>query len=376
MAGFSDITGVSIKGGCYTDPNGQPSQLKHILEKPINILFGRNGSGKSTLARALYEYAHPNPNGNEFEVKFLDEDLHEDMRKRVFVYNEPIDSMDTISLRGRELVLGNVFAWLLLHYPTAVLRPGWLNPKRALINLVPVAVVAVMDELLPVDLKWFLIFYPVVLGHEFSGDVVEVGEGVEGLSPGDTVSGAPLVPCMKCEDCQLGNFSLCRHYSFIGSREQGSFAEYVVIPAANAIKYDSSIPYEQAAMFEPSTVAVHGLLQARYRGGETVAILGCGTIGIFTLQWAKILGAKQIAAFDIDNGRLELAKRMGAHAVFNTLSEGYMEEAKAFSGGRMPDLPLKQSCRRSSEGSCQLSCFGKRPQAPLRYLEQIKRSVA
>lgn len=83
---------------------------------------------------------------------------------RVFVYNEPIDSMATISLRGRELVLGNVYAWLLLHYPTAVLRPGWLNPKRALINLVPVAVVAVMDELLPVDLKWFLIFYPVVLG--------------------------------------------------------------------------------------------------------------------------------------------------------------------------------------------------------------------
>jgi L-iditol 2-dehydrogenase len=108
----------------------------------------------------------------------------------------------------------------------------------------------------------------------------------------------------------------------------------VVIPAANAIKYDSSIPYEQAAMFEPSTVAVHGLLQARYRGGETVAILGCGTIGIFTLQWAKILGAKQIVAFDIDDGRLELAKRMGAHQTVNTLKEGFMEEAKALTGGR------------------------------------------
>ena len=178
-------------------------------------------------------------------------------------------------------------------------------------------------------------FYPVVLGHEFSGDIVEVGEGVEGLKAGDTVSGAPLVPCMKCEDCQLGNFSLCRHYSFIGSREQGSFAEYVVIPAANAIPYDPSIPYEQAAMFEPSTVAVHGLLQARYRGGETVAILGCGTIGIFTLQWAKILGAKQIVAFDIDDGRLELAKRMGANNTVNTLKEGFMEEAKALTGGRL-----------------------------------------
>ena len=172
-------------------------------------------------------------------------------------------------------------------------------------------------------------FYPVVLGHEFSGDIVEVGEGVENLSVGDTVSGAPLVPCMKCEDCQLGNFSLCKHYSFIGSREQGSFAEYVVIPAANAIKYDPSIPYDQAAMFEPSTVAIHGLLQARYRGGETAAVLGCGTIGIFTLQWAKIFGAKKIVAFDIDDGRLALAKKMGADETVNTLKEGFMEEAKA-----------------------------------------------
>ena len=116
MAGFSDITGVSIKGGCYTDPNGQPSQLKHILEKPINILFGRNGSGKSTLARALYEYAHPNPNGNEFEVKFLDDDLYEDMRKRVFVYNEAFveknvktqtDGLETILILGNKDIQRN-----------------------------------------------------------------------------------------------------------------------------------------------------------------------------------------------------------------------------------------------------------------------------
>ena len=93
-----------------------------------------------------------------------------------------------------------------------------------------------------------------MLGHEFSGDVIEVGEGVTKLKVGDTVSGAPLLPCMKCDDCQNGNFSLCKHYSFIGSREQGSFAEYVVLPEQNAVKYDSSIPYEQAAMFEPSTV--------------------------------------------------------------------------------------------------------------------------
>ena len=93
-------------------------------------------------------------------------------------------------------------------------------------------------------------FYPIVLGHEFSGDVVEIGEGVTKVKVGDRVSGAPLKPCMKCDDCQNGNFSLCKHYSFIGSREQGSNADYVVIPEQNAVVYDSSISYEQAAMFE------------------------------------------------------------------------------------------------------------------------------
>ena len=86
-------------------------------------------------------------------------------------------------------------------------------------------------------------------------------------------------------------------------------------------------------MFEPSTVALHGVLCNDYRGGESVAVLGCGTIGIFTLQWAKIYGAKQVVAFDIDDGRLELAKRMGADAVVNTKTEGALETAMALTGG-------------------------------------------
>ncbi len=181
-------------------------------------------------------------------------------------------------------------------------------------------------------------FYPIVLGHEFSGDVVEVGEGVTSIKVGDTVSGAPLLPCMKCDDCQNGNFSLCKHYSFIGSRDQGSFAEYVVMPEENAVKYDSSIPYEQAAMFEPSTVALHGVLCNDYRGGGCVAVLGCGTIGIFTLQWAKIFGAKKVVVFDIDDGRLALAKRMGADAVINTKKPDYKKECMALTGGKGYDF--------------------------------------
>ena len=177
-------------------------------------------------------------------------------------------------------------------------------------------------------------FYPIVLGHEFSGDVVEVGEGVTSVKVGDRVAGAPLVPCMVCDDCQKGNYALCKHYSFIGSRQQGSNADYVVIPQRNAVVFDKSISYEQGAMFEPSTVALHGVLQCDYRGGGTVAILGGGTIGIFTLQWAKLLGAKKVVVFDISDERLALAMKLGADAAVNTLQDGFMEEAISHAGGK------------------------------------------
>lgn len=177
-------------------------------------------------------------------------------------------------------------------------------------------------------------FYPIVLGHEFSGDVVEVGEGVTKVKVGQRVSGAPLIPCMKCDDCQNGNFSLCKHYSFVGSRQNGSDADYVVLPEKNVVPFDPSISYEQGAMFEPSTVALHGLFQNDYQGGRNVAVLGCGTIGIFTMQWAKIFGARKVVVFDIMDERLALATRMGADAVVNSSKEGFMEEAMALTDGK------------------------------------------
>ncbi|MCE5188689.1 MAG: galactitol-1-phosphate 5-dehydrogenase [Eubacteriales bacterium] len=172
-------------------------------------------------------------------------------------------------------------------------------------------------------------FYPIVLGHEFSGEVVEVGAGVSRVRVGDRVSGAPLLPCMKCADCQKGDYSLCKQYSFLGSRQQGSNAEYIVLPERNAVVFDSSISFEKGAMFEPSTVALHGVLQCDYKGGGNVAILGGGTIGIFTLQWARLLGAKSVAVFDISPERLALAKRMGADAAFDTREAGCVETARA-----------------------------------------------
>lgn len=175
-------------------------------------------------------------------------------------------------------------------------------------------------------------YYPNVLGHEFSGVIEETGVGVNSLKQGDRVAGVPLVPCMQCPDCQNGNYALCKHYNFIGSREFGSFAEYVVVPEANAVKFPSQISFEQGAFFEPATVALHGLERLDYRGGKKVAVLGSGTIGLFVMQWAKIFGAEQVVIFDIDDERLAVGCRLGADAGINTLQKDYVKQAMELTG--------------------------------------------
>lgn len=177
-------------------------------------------------------------------------------------------------------------------------------------------------------------FFPNVLGHEFSGVVEEIGSNVTNIKCGDRVAGVPLIPCKQCDDCKSGNYALCKHYSFIGSRRFGSFAEYVVVPKENAVIFDEEVSFEQGAFFEPATVALHGLQRCDYKSGKTVAILGCGTIGLFTMQWAKIFGAKKIVVFDIVQEKLDLAMELGATHSICTLSEDYMEKAFDLTEGK------------------------------------------
>lgn len=177
-------------------------------------------------------------------------------------------------------------------------------------------------------------YFPNVLGHEFSGTVAEVGEGVTSVKPGDHVAGVPLVPCMECDDCKRGDFSLCKHYSFVGSRQFGSFAEYVCVPELNTVKFSDEVTFEQAALFEPTTIALHGIERLDFKGGHTVAVLGGGTIGILAAMWARAFGAREVTVFDIVPERLEFAKKMGAATGINTLDKDYRKQALALTDGR------------------------------------------
>ncbi|WP_207302760.1 galactitol-1-phosphate 5-dehydrogenase [Olsenella sp. Marseille-P4559] len=184
-------------------------------------------------------------------------------------------------------------------------------------------------------------FYPIILGHEFSGVVAGVGENVTSVEVGGNVAGAPLIPCGTCEDCQRGDYSLCNHYSFIGTRQPGSFAEYVVIPENCAVPFDVSVSYEQAALIEPTAVALHGLERLDYHGGGTVAVLGGGTIGIITVQWAKAFGAREVTVFDILPDRLEFARKMGATSTVNSMDGDWKDQVSAITNGRGYDYVVE-----------------------------------
>lgn len=160
-------------------------------------------------------------------------------------------------------------------------------------------------------------FYPVILGHEAAGEVVAVGSDVDDYEVGDRVAITPLVPCMQCDSCLQGNYSLCKSYSFIGSRQQGCMAEYVAVPSRCLLKLPAKLSYERAAMVEPATVPLHGLFRCRTVAGLRVVVLGTGTIGLLAVQWAKFLGASQVIAVDVNEYKLEKARQLGADLTIN-----------------------------------------------------------
>jgi galactitol-1-phosphate 5-dehydrogenase len=164
-------------------------------------------------------------------------------------------------------------------------------------------------------------FYPIVLGHEFSGEIVEIGNGVVDLKVGDRIACAPLIPCGECEQCDEGNYSLCPNYSFIGSRIQGGNAQYVKVPVKCCFKLADGVTSQDAAFFEPLTVSLHPILMANGCEGKNVVVVGVGTIGLLAVQAAKAMGAVSVTAIDIDQSKLEKAKLLGADFVVNSSTD-------------------------------------------------------
>ncbi len=152
---------------------------------------------------------------------------------------------------------------------------------------------------------------PMVVGHEYVGEVVDMGQEVRGFTVGDRVSGEGHITCGYCRNCRAGRVHLCRNTVGVGVNREGSFAEYLVIPAFNAFKIPDNIPDDLAAIFDPFGNAVHTALSFDLVG-EDVLITGAGPIGIMAVAVAKHVGARHVVVTDVNPYRLALAKKMGA----------------------------------------------------------------
>jgi threonine 3-dehydrogenase len=158
------------------------------------------------------------------------------------------------------------------------------------------------------------------VGHEYVGEIVEIGSEVQGFAVGDRVSGEGHITCGYCRNCRAGRRHLCRNTVGVGVNRQGCFAEYLVIPAFNAFKLPESIPDEVASILDPLGNATHTALSFNLVG-EDVLITGAGPIGIMATAIARHVGARHIVVTDVNDYRLGLAKQMGASRVVNVARE-------------------------------------------------------
>ena len=157
---------------------------------------------------------------------------------------------------------------------------------------------------------------PMVVGHEYVGEVVGMGEEVAGFKVGDRVSGEGHITCGHCRNCRAGRRHLCRNESGVGVNRPGAFAEYLVIPAFNAFKIPDNISDDLASIFDPFGNAVHTALSFDLVG-EDVLITGAGPIGIMAAAVAKHVGARHVVITDVNPYRLALAEKMGASRAVN-----------------------------------------------------------
>jgi (R,R)-butanediol dehydrogenase/meso-butanediol dehydrogenase/diacetyl reductase len=158
---------------------------------------------------------------------------------------------------------------------------------------------------------------PIILGHEFSGEVADVGQGVSRFAVGDKVTVNPLIYCGQCHYCRKGEHIMCTKLGTVGFAWDGAFAEYGVFPEYSVIKLPDPVTYDMGAAIEPLAVAIHAVYMSGMKIGDSVAIIGAGPIGLLVLQACKAAGAGHVYVFEPVRARLDAALKTGANAVFD-----------------------------------------------------------
>lgn len=182
---------------------------------------------------------------------------------------------------------------------------------------------------------------PLVIGHEFAGEVVAVGERVTEIKPGQSVTAEGHIVCGHCLQCRTGNSHICRRTQIIGVDRDGAFAEFIVMPATNVLPLDG-IPTDIGAIMDPMGNAFHAVLTAEIPG-SMVFVVGCGPIGCFAVGVARAAGAAKVIASDVNPKRLALAARMGAHVTLDADREDVVRRVREETGGEGADVVCEMS---------------------------------
>lgn len=178
--------------------------------------------------------------------------------------------------------------------------------------------------------------YPLTIGHEFSGEVVAVGEKADPKLIGTRGAIFPLIPCRRCDPCVTGNYAMCENYDYLGSRRDGGFAEYCLLPSKWHLIPSKNASMQALAMTEPACVAQHAVRKSGITSGQFLVIFGAGPIGIMAARWAKLFGAR-VLLVDIAPDKVAFAQSKG----FDAVSTDVPDAVRARNNGRLADAAIE-----------------------------------
>jgi L-iditol 2-dehydrogenase len=219
-----------------------------------------------------------------------------------------------------------------------------LAPSDVLVRILATGICGTDVEIVRGTMAYFtsgLASYPVIPGHEWAGEIVELGSEVDTLAVGDRVVGECSIGCMKCARCRLGNYHRCNRRTETGIlNRKGGFAEFITFPAAFIHKIATSVPLEVACLVEPAAVAYNGIRLAGVSPGTSVAIFGDGPIGLLLAQMARAFGAQSVVLIGLNSDRLRFAGRLGLSLVVDAGKED-INSALLKYAGELPSVVVE-----------------------------------
>lgn len=239
---------------------------------------------------------------------------------------------DTLPLTMKALVLHGVGRLSYEDVPVPQTRPGTV--------LLKLKACGICASDIPRVYETGTYHFPTIPGHELSGQIVKLGEGVDKSLLHRRATVFPLMPCMKCGACQIGEYAQCTDYNYFGSRCDGGFAEYLCVPVWNIVPLPDNVSYTNAALSEPAAVSLHALSLADLKPGQTVAVVGTGTIGFLTASFCRMAGASRVIVIGESPDKLEFAKRRGFLTI-NSRKQDVDRQIALLTGQRGADLTLE-----------------------------------